>query len=355
MSEETLQERTEQATPKRREDARKKGQVLRSAELSSVAVLGCSLAGLAAFGPLVTGTLAGLAVHHFEHLHQIQPSLANLPQLAADWMWTFAKAAAAPALVAAVAGVGSAVLQVGWKPSFEALEIKWERFNLAEGLGRLVGRRSLFQLARDVLKLMLIAGTAYFAIQSETDRLPYLTDCSLGQIASLLGAMSLRVGFKITAALLVIAAVDFAYQRFDFEKNLRMTRQQVKEESKQLEGDPQVRSRVRQVQRELSRRRMLEDLAGADVVVTNPTHLSVALRYRQKIDAAPVVVAKGADTLALRIRETARQLGIPVIENVPLARSLYRLVKIGVQIPESLFEAAAAVLAMAYRLKDERA
>jgi flagellar biosynthetic protein FlhB len=354
MSDESMQERTEQATPKRREDARKKGQVLRSADLSSVAVLACSLLGLLAFGPLVASTLAALAVHHFQHVHEIEVSAASLPGLMAEGLSTFARAAMAPALVAAFVGTGIAVLQVGWKPSFEALEMKWERFNVAKGMARLVGRRSWFQMARDVLKLGLIGTAAYFAIASEQERLPLMVDLSPGQTASLLGAMSLRVGFKITAALLFIAAIDFAYQKFDFEKNLRMTRQQVKEESKQLEGDPQIKSRIRHIQRELSKKRMMEDIAQADVVVTNPTHLAVALRYRRDTDSAPVVVAKGADYVAKRIRDKATEFGIPVIENKPLAQSLYRLVKIGVEIPETLFEAAAAVLAMAYRIKDVR-
>jgi flagellar biosynthetic protein FlhB len=322
--------------------------------VSSFAVLACSLLGLLAFGPLVASTLGRLAVHHFQHSGEIEISIATLPGLTAGWMWTFGRAALAPALVAAAVGVAVAVLQVGWKPSFEALEVKWERFDLVKGIGRMFGKRSLFQMLRDVLKLSLIAVAAYYAIQGERDRMPLLIDLSPGQTASMLGAMSLRVGFKITAALLVIAALDFAYQKYDFEKNLRMTRQEIKEETKQLEGDPQIRSRVRQIQRELSRRRMMDDVARADVVVTNPTHLAVALRYRRDVDRAPVVVAKGADFLAARIRELAEELGIPVVENQPLARSLYRLVKIGVEIPESLFEAAAAVLAMAYRIKGER-
>lgn len=355
MSEESLQERTEQATPKRREDARKHGQVLRSAELSSVAVLACSLLGLLAFGPLVASTLAGLAVHHFQHLNEIEISISTLPGLAAHWLSTFGRAALAPALVAAAVGTGVTVLQVGFKVSFESLEFRWNRIDLLQGLSRLCGRRSWFQMARDLAKLALIGTAGYFAIEAEGDRFLLFADLSPGQTASLLGAMSLRVGFKITATLLVIAAVDYAYQKFDFEKNLRMSRQQVKEESKQLEGDPQIKSRVRHIQRELSRKRMMADVATADVVVTNPTHLAVALRYRRQTDSAPVMVAKGADYLATRIREKAVELGIPVVENRPLAQSLYRLVKIGVEIPESLFEAAAAVLAMAYRIRGEHA
>jgi flagellar biosynthesis protein FlhB len=354
MAEETLQDRTEQATPKRREDARRKGQVLRSAELSSFAVLACSLLALLAFGPLLASTLGKLAVRNFQHSADIELSLSTLPALAAAWIATFAKAALPPALL--VAGVLTAVtvLQVGWKPSLEALEFRWERLDFARGLCRLAGPRSWFQAARDVVKLVLIGAAAYFAIRGEAERFPMLADLSPGQTAALLGAMSLRVGFKITATLSVIVALDFAYQKYDFEKNLRMTRQEVKEESHQLEGDPQIRARIRQIQRQLSRRRMMADVATANVVVTRPAHLAVALRYRRDVDAAPVVVAKGSDAVAARIREQASRQGIPVSEQGPLATALYQRVKIGVEIPEALFEETAALLAGSYSHRGER-
>jgi flagellar biosynthetic protein FlhB len=351
MAEESFQERTEKATPKRREDARKKGQVARSAELSSVAVLSFSLLGLLTFGPLVAQTLAGLARHHFQHLDEFEITVSTLPGFVHGWLATFGQAAIAPAAVAACVGITVAVLQVGWKPSAKALEIKWEKFNIVKGLGRLLGRRSLFNLSRDTLKLCIIGSVAYLAIAAESGRFPLLVDLSMGQTALTIGGMALRVGFKITAALLVIAAVDYAYQKWEYEKNLRMTKQQVKEEVKHLEGDPQIKARVRRIQRELSRRRMMQDVAEADVVVTNPTHLAVALRYDRATMAAPTVVAKGAERLAEKIRAIAVAHGVPVIENRPLARALYRTVAIGVEIPEALFEAAAAVLAMAYRTR----
>jgi len=351
MADESFQEKTERATPKRREDARKKGQVARSAEVSSFAVLGFSLLGLLAFGPVLVHNVAGLAVHYFQHVTQIEISPATLPSLARDWLLTFGAATILPASMAAVVGISVAVLQVGWKPSAEALEFKWERFDIVKGLGRLCSARSLFQVARDTLKLVLIGSVAYLAIDAESDRFPLFVDLGAGGIAHMLGGMALRVGFKITAALLVIAAADYAYQRYDYEKNLRMTRQEVKEEVKHLEGDPQIKARVRRIQRELSRRRMMQDVAQADVVVTNPTHLAVALRYDRETMSAPTLVAKGADLLADKIREIAARHRIPIIENRPLAQALYRTVEIGLEIPEALFEAAAAVLAMAYRMK----
>lgn len=352
MADENFQEKTEQATPKRREDARKKGQVARSAEISSFAVLAFSLLGFLAFGPVLAQELAGLAVSQFEHLTQIQITAETLPGLAGGWALTFAKAAIIPAMVAAVVGTAVSVLQVGWKPSGEALEFKWDRFDVVKGLKKLFAGRALFQLARDTFKLLLIGTVAYLAIDSESGRFPLFVDLDSGEIAMTLGGMALRVGFKITAVLLVIAAADYAYQRYDYEKNLRMTRQEVREEQKHLEGDPQIKARVRRIQREMSRKRMMDDVARADVVVTNPTHLAVALAYDRAAMGAPTVVAKGAELIAQRIRQIATEKGIPVIENKPLAQALYRTVEIGLEIPEALFEAAAAVLAMAYRIRN---
>jgi len=351
MAEESFQERTEKATPKRREDARKKGQVAKSAEVSSFAVLGFSLLGFMAFGPILAKTLSGLAITNFGNLTAFEITPFTITDHFVEWLKVFAQAAILPAGVAAVVGIGVAVMQVGWKPSAEAMEIKWEKFNVVKGVGKLFSMRSLFQLSRDTLKLTIIAWVAYLAIDIESRSFPLLVDLELGQFAMTLGGMALRVGFKITVALLVIAAADYAYQKYEYEKNLRMTKQQVKEEMKQLEGNPQIKSRVRQIQREMSQKRMMQDVAKADVVVTNPTHLAVALQYDRDSMSAPTVIAKGAELIAEQIKKVAREHEIPIIENKPLARALYRSVAIGIEIPETLFEAAASVLAMAYRLK----
>jgi flagellar biosynthetic protein FlhB len=310
-----------------------------------------SLLGFLAFGPLVADLLGSLARYHFLHLHEFDVSVSTLPGLAKGWILTYGQAAAFPAFIACIAGVCVAVLQVGWKPSGKPLEVKWERFNLVKGLGRLFGGRSFVQLVRDLIKISLLATTAYVAIKGESGHFAMLADISLSQSAAMLGGMALRVGFKITGALLIIAIADYAYQRFDYERNLRMTRQQVKEESKQLEGDPQIKARIRKIQRDLSRKRMMDDVATADLVVTTPGHLSVALRYNREHDCAPVVVAKGADSLANRIQDMAREPGIPVIDNSVLAGSLYRSVKVGTEIPEQLYASTAGALAMALQTR----
>lgn len=348
MAEESFQEKTEPATAKHREESRKKGQVAKSAEMSSFFVLSFSLLGLLVFGPAMSDTLSELAVYNFQNIGHIDISVSTLQGLMSGWMITFLEAAAIPALIAAIVGTSIAVLQVGWKPSFESMEFKWDRFDVIKGLGKLVSGRSLFQLARDTMKLTIIAWIAYYAIRAEQKIFPLFVDFSIGQFSQELASMALRVGFKVTAGLLIIAAADYAYQKWEHEKNLRMTKQQLKEESKHLEGDPHIKARVRKIQREMAQSRMMPDAAEADVVVTNPTHLAVALKYDRDVMSAPRVVAKGADYIATKIRDIAKEHGVPIIEDKPLAQALYRTVRIGVEIPEALFEAAAAVLALAY-------
>ena len=185
----------------------------------------------------------------------------------------------------------------------------------------------------------------------ESQQLLRMTDMGIGQIFGLSGGLILDLGFRIVAALLILALLDYAFQRWDYEKNLKMTRQEIKEELKQHEGDPQIRSRIRSIQRETAQRRMMDDVAESDVVVTNPTHIAVALRYDPATMVAPVVVAKGQRLIAEKIKELARQAGVSVVENKPLARSLFKAVQIGREIPAELFKATAEVLAFVFQLK----
>ena len=178
---------------------------------------------------------------------------------------------------------------------------------------------------------------------------------SVGQIFALSGSVIIKLAFRIVLMLLVMAILDYAFQRWDYEKNLRMTRQEVREEVKQQEGDPMVRSRVRNLQREMSQRRMMDDVGTADVVVTNPTHVAVALKYDVETMGAPRVVAKGQRLVAQRIKELAREAGVPLVENKPLARALFKVVRIGEEIPEDLFKAVAQVLAFVFQLKRGKA
>jgi flagellar biosynthetic protein FlhB len=231
------------------------------------------------------------------------------------------------------------------------LQPKLDKLNVVNGLKRLLSRRSLVELVRDLLKLAIIGIVAWLAVRAELDRIMTLADAEPAGILTVAGWAVFRVSIKVILALLILALFDYAFQRWDFERSIRMTKQELKEEYKLYEGSPLMRSRIRQVQRELARMRMSKEIPHADVVVTNPTALAVALKYDSETMSAPTVVAKGARLLAERIKEIARSAGVPIVENKPLARALYASVEIGAIVPAELYKATAEVLAYVYRLR----
>lgn len=351
MAEESFQEKTEDATPKRREDSRRKGQVARSAELSSVAIL---LAGLLALGALSSYMFGRLQQFVAELLTEsvdihLGP-LTVLPYLM-RWGWEFINVVwpMVALLVAAALAVNYA--QVGVLFTAKPLEPKWNRISPMSGLKRIFSGRGLVELAKGLFKIGVVAYLTYWTVLSEMAQMVLFVDMEVGQILDVSGSLILTLGIRIALLLLIMAALDYAFQRWEYEKGLRMTRQEVKEEYKQQEGDPQVRARIRALQRDQSRQRMMDDVGTADVVVTNPTHVAVALRYDPQSSSAPMVVAKGQRLVAQRIKELARESGVPMVENKPLARALFKSVQIGEQIPDELFKAVAEVLAFVFHLK----
>jgi flagellar biosynthetic protein FlhB len=351
MAEDSLQEKTEPATPQRREEARRRGQVARSNELNSFAVVFFGMLFLFFAAPtMISGLL--------EVSRDVFAGMNTAPGTDADAVWYMRTlgwqvlAILVPLFAAVVAvGVFANASQVGFRVSPKAMEPKLDKFNFVSGLKRLISRRSLVDLIRNVLKLALIAAVAYFAVRAEEKNFLTLADLDTAGILKFAGGAIFRVGIKIVLALLALAVFDYLYQKWDFEKSIRMTKHEIKEEMKRYEGSPLVRARIRQVQRELARMRMTKEIPTADVVVTNPTHLAVALKYDTESMSAPTVVAKGARLLAEKIRDIARKAGVPVVENAPLARALYSSVEVGAQIPAELYKACAEVLAYIYRLR----
>lgn len=351
MADDSIQEKTEPATPHRREEARKKGQVARSTELNSFAVLFLGTLFLLFAAPSMTRDLALL-------LRELLGNVGAAPGSATQYVHTLTQIGLrvlvilAPLflMVMAVAIVVNGA-QVGFRVAPEALQPKFEKFNMAKGFKRLFSRRSLVELIRDVLKLTIIGTVAWFAVRAEMDGFISLSESDTSAILSFTGWAVFRVGVKIVIALLALALGDFAFQKWDFERSIRMTRHEIKEEFRQQEGSPQMRSRIRQVQRELARMRMAREVPKADVVITNPTTLACALKYDPETMGAPVLVAKGARLLAEKIKEIALAANVPVVENKPLARALYASVEIGSPIPADLYKAAAEVLAYVYRLR----
>ena len=249
------------------------------------------------------------------------------------------------------AGVSAHIAQFGVLFTTETLTPKLSRLSPISGAKRLLSLRSLVELAKSVLKVVAIGAAAYFLIRSELQLMPELILGSVVDIMSFTGRVAFKISLGACVTLIVLAALDYAYQRWEYEKNLRMTKQEVKDEYKQTEGDPKVKARIRSIQLDVARRRMMEAVPEADVVITNPTHLAVALRFDASKMSAPCVVAKGAGHIAERIKTIANQHHVPIVENKPLARTLLSSVDIGDSIPVELYKAVAQILAYVYRLK----
>ena len=251
----------------------------------------------------------------------------------------------------AIAGFVANVFQVGFQLNSEAMAPKLSKLNPLSGMKRFVSIKSLVELGKSILKIIVIGSTVYILIKSDMEAFPALIRQEVGQILKFIAQTSLKVCFYVCLAMLVLAVIDYIYQRWQYEKDLKMTKQEVKDEQRQTYGDPKVKARIRGVQMEMARRRMMEAVPEADVVITNPTHLAIALKFDAQEMIAPRVLAKGAGFIAHRIREIAEENHIPILEEKPLAQGLYKMVEIGDYIPAELYRAVAEVLAYVYRLK----
>ncbi|MFZ1984873.1 MAG: flagellar biosynthesis protein FlhB [Desulfatitalea sp.] len=350
MANDSDQEKSEPATPKKREDARKKGQLARSREIPSVLVLLSALSIFYFVGNWMFGQMQEITRAIFHQISAWHLSGESAHQL----MWyLFQKIVVlmAPLIAAvALAGIIGNVAQVGFMLSSEAITPKLSKLNPLEGLKRLFSISAWTELVKSIFKVMIIGGVAYSTLRGEMDQIPSLVAFDIGSIMDFIGRVALKMGFYTCLILVILAALDYLFQRWKHERDLRMTKQEVKDEYKQREGDPLIRSRIRSAQREMAMRRMMEAVPKATVVITNPTHLAIAIQYNRGMPA-PMIVAKGAGHIAVRIRELAAEHNIPIIEEKPLARSLFKDVEIGQYVPVDLYHAVAEVLAYVYRLK----
>ncbi|MBS0580738.1 MAG: flagellar biosynthesis protein FlhB [Proteobacteria bacterium] len=347
-------EGTEQATARRQERAREAGQLPRSRDLSSAAVLFCSALALKVAAPFSGGQLRGLLGNGLSipRVHTLDDSqaLAAIGSAAAHGL-----AACAPVCALCLAAAVAAPLAVGgWNFSLKALAPDFTRLNPMAGFGRMFSARGAVELAKAFLKFLLIAAVAAAMLWHDAPTLAALGGLpaqeALLRAAALIGDAFLVLAGSVAA----IAAIDVPWQLWQHARRLRMTRQEIREEMKESEGAPETRGRIRSIQRELARRRMMADVPRADVVVVNPTHYAVALRYLESRMRAPVVVAKGMDHVAARIRALAEEHQVPIFEAPPLARALHRHVEIGAEIPASLYVAVAQVLTYLAQLRHAR-
>jgi len=351
MAEESFQEKTEQATPKNRDEARRKGQTAKSQELNSAVVLLAALVSLYVLGGMLFNNLAGFTAGIISESYTYDFSAMSVRTHLIGWARVFFGAVGPVLLVVGVAAFVVSISQVGFVVNEEALKFKPNRLDPIQGAKRIVSTRSLVELVKGILKITIVGVISYWVISPEMPRIALLVDSNVADIFKYTGAMVFKVGIYTALALLVMAILDYVYQRYEFNKSIRMTKQEVKEENKQTEGDPQVRMRIRSLQRENARRRMMDEVPEADVVITNPTHYAVALKYDVDTRAAPMVVAKGKNLIAQKIKEIARESGVPMVENKPLAQALFKSVEVGQGIPEDLYRAVAEVLAYVFRLK----
>lgn len=347
--------RTEQATAKHKAEARKKGQVAVSREVPTAAVLLGGIAMLYGLSGLATTKLAELMREWLSLAVGVGTHQRIGPETFQEIMMKFGLDTLGLVLpllgCITLVGASSYLVQTGFLWNSEALSADLNRLNPITGLGRIFSIRSVAELIKSVLKITVIAWAGVMAIRHDLDVLPQLVQYDLAGILGITGSLAFRMALWITLTVAVIAVADYGYQRFEWERNLRMSKQEVKQEHRETEGDPLLKSRVRSLQREMARNRMMAAVPKADVVITNPTHLAVALKYDSGAMAAPVVVAKGAGYIAERIKKVAAEHGVMVIENKFVARTLFKLVEIGHEVPNDLYRAVAEILALVYRAK----
>ena len=354
MADESFQEKTEKATPRRRAEARKKGDILRSTEVNSAIVLITGMMALRIFGNDVFSKLIYKMKWVFIRVSAMELTPENTPDLVLAGITFFGSMIAPIVLVIMIAGLGANLVQGGLVFAGESVKPKFNRISPAKGLKRIFSMRSLVELAKGLMKVLIVGTIGYLTLKSELNVYPFLMDKDVSQIVAFVGTMSFKLAIRVSLVLLILAVFDYFYQKIEFEKKLRMTKQEVKEEFKRTEGDPLIKSRIRSIQMKQARQRMLNEVPEADVVVTNPVHLAVALKYDVKKMAAPILVARGARLLAEKIKEIAIEHGVPVVENKMLARMLYRTTEVGSAIPLELYKAVAEILAYVYRLKGGR-
>lgn len=350
-------EKTEPATEKKIEDARKKGQVAKSKEIYNAV----SLLALFLMIKLLVGTLAERLTGLFNAVYDDIPTyLKNYEGYVSEsalfslYFQVFLEVLVilAPVLgVTFIAAILCDVFQVKWKPTLEPLKPKFDKLNPISGFKKIFNSRSLFELLKSLIKLGLICWVVYSYLKKNASGILMLYDLNLYSGLALTGNLVINLGIRISLFYFVVALIDLIYQKWKFKDDLKMTKQEVKDEYKQSEGDPQIKGKIKRRMMEASQRRMMQALPEADVVITNPTHYAVAIKYDSDKYDAPIVLAKGADYLAQKIKEIARENNIEIVENKPLARTLYANVEVGELVPPELYQAVAEVLAFVYHLK----
>lgn len=348
-------DKTEEATPKKLQDARKEGQVARSQELSTAVMLLAFFVAIKVFVGFIGTRFLGCFQEIYQAIDvyavdEFGPAMggAFMRDGLIDILWICLPVFVVAVVVAFVVTIA----QVKWQVTAKPLQPKLSKFNPIKGFQRIFSKDKIFELIKDVVKIALIFYVAYSDLTEAAGAVVALYDFSLEQAIVYVGDFVINLGIKLSAIYLIVGFADFIYQKIKFKKDLMMSKQEVKDEYKQQEGDPQVKGKIKSKMREVSQRRMMQKLPEADVVITNPTHFACAIQYDKEVSEAPVLVAKGADYLAQKIKDAAKEHDIPIVENKPLARMLYYNVDLDSEIPRELYQMTAEVLAYVYKLKN---
>lgn len=347
---EAQEERTEEATQTRREEFRRKGQVAQTRELSTALILLVSAAAIYGLSRIFISELFELFEASFgvgliaavRHGDMVMASMLAAKKLA---ILLF------PALgVALLISLGTSLVQTGFLQVEDALSPNVERLNPLEGAKKIFSLKNLVEGMKSAFKIILIGVIGYLVLKNELSHIPLLGQMSVGEIGGFLGRLSGKLFGFVGMAMLVLALGDYFFQRWELEKRMMMTKQEIREENRSREGDPLIKARIRKIQREVANRRMMQKVPTADVIITNPTHIAVALKYDSTLPA-PQVIAKGADLVAEKIKSLAQEHKIPIVENKPLARTIFKTIKVGQIIPRELYVAVAEVLSYVFKLK----
>jgi flagellar biosynthetic protein FlhB len=346
-------EKTEKATPKKRKKAREEGQVLQSKDISASLILLIIFLGLKYFGNYIFEIIAEYAkIIILEYAKKSDTfNIGFSAALVRETIIVFLKASGPVFIITVLIGITVNYLQVGPLFVLKVLMPKFSKLNPLSGFKRMFSIRSIVELFKSLIKLGIVSYITYLFIKSKLNEMLQLMDVTVISGALYIFQIVIDLAIRICVAFLIIGAIDYIYQWWQHEKDLKMTKQEIKDEYKQVEGNPEIKSRIKQKQREGAMRRMMQDVPDADVVITNPTHYAVAIKYNQEKFDAPYVLAKGVDYIAKRIKEIAKENQVHVVENRQLARNLYDMADIGDKIPEDLFQAVAEILAFVYSLK----
>ncbi|WP_139367578.1 flagellar biosynthesis protein FlhB [Bacillus alkalicellulosilyticus] len=347
------QEKTEKATDKKKQDTRKKGQVAKSTDVNTAFILLVVFLFLWMFGGTLGEKLFAVFTHTFQEYMLMELTEQSVPELFMELIYESVVVVLPILLVSMIAGIFSSYIQVGPLFAPEAIKMKLSKIDPIQGAKRIFSVRALVELVKSLLKIALVGTVVFTILWLNLDKVLVLSQKSIGDGFAQIATLAAIMGIAVALLLLVLAVPDYLYQRYDHAKQIKMSKQDVKDERKNMEGDPRIKGKRRQKQMEMAMQRMMQEVPNADVVITNPTHFAVALKYDGEKMAAPVIVAKGVDFVAQKIKGIAKDNNVITVENRPLARALYAQTEIGDVVPEDLFKAVAEVLAYVYRLKNK--